>query len=89
MPKRIQRKRVKGWKKPENSVYVGRPTRYGNPYLLSEYGSTALMLYRGHVEGLVARGRLDLVALRGHDLSCWCPVGSPCHADILLEMANA
>ena len=27
-------------------------------------------------------------ALRGHDLMCWCPLGSPCHANVLLEMAN-
>lgn len=27
-------------------------------------------------------------ALRGHDLACWCPLG-PCHADVLLELANA
>ena len=26
--------------------------------------------------------------LRGHDLMCWCPLGSPCHADVLLEVAN-
>ncbi len=26
--------------------------------------------------------------LRGHDLACWCPEGSPCHADVLLELAN-
>jgi hypothetical protein len=32
MPKRIQRKRTKGWRMPENAVYVGRPTKYGNPY---------------------------------------------------------
>lgn len=30
-PKRIQRKRVKGWRMPENAVYVGRPTKWGNP----------------------------------------------------------
>ena len=28
-------------------------------------------------------------ALRGHDLACWCPLDSPCHADVLLELANA
>ncbi|WP_396917953.1 DUF4326 domain-containing protein [Mycolicibacterium sp.] len=27
--------------------------------------------------------------LRGHDLVCWCPLASPCHADVLLELANA
>ena len=31
MPKRIQRKRSKGWKMPDNAVYVGRPTILGNP----------------------------------------------------------
>ena len=34
------------------------------------------------------------VALRGHDLACWCPLVDqngnpvPCHADVLLELAN-
>ncbi|MFI0233114.1 DUF4326 domain-containing protein [Streptomyces sp. NPDC017086] len=30
-PARIQRRRTKGWRKPEWSVYVGRPTRFSNP----------------------------------------------------------
>ena len=32
MPKRIQRKRSAGWRMPEGAVYVGRPTKWGNPY---------------------------------------------------------
>lgn len=28
-------------------------------------------------------------ALRGHDLACWCPLDQPCHADVLLELANS
>lgn len=32
--KRIQRKRTKGWKMPENTVYVGRPTKWGNPFII-------------------------------------------------------
>jgi len=31
-PKRIQRKRIKGWKMPPNTVYVGRPGKFGNPF---------------------------------------------------------
>lgn len=27
-------------------------------------------------------------ALRGKDLACWCPLDQPCHADVLLELAN-
>ena len=31
----------------------------------------------------------DLTALRGHDVACWCAIGQPCHADVLLELANS
>lgn len=27
--------------------------------------------------------------LRGKNLACWCALGSPCHADVLLMIANA
>ena len=37
MPTRIQRKRTKGWKMPEGAVYVGRPTRFGNPFRVGGY----------------------------------------------------
>ena len=30
----------------------------------------------------------DLRCLAGHDLACWCPLDQPCHADVLLELAN-
>lgn len=30
--KRIQRKRTKGWRMPENTVYIGRGSKWGNPY---------------------------------------------------------
>lgn len=39
MPQRLQRKRTAGWKKPEGSVYVGRPTRFGNPFMLAPAAS--------------------------------------------------
>ncbi|MBN7571273.1 DUF4326 domain-containing protein [Mycobacteroides abscessus] len=67
MPERIQRKRTAGWRMPEGSIYVGRPTKWGNPYVAGP-------------------GR---PLLAGHDLVCWCPLDQPCHADVLLEIANA
>ncbi len=36
--KRIQRKRTKGWRMPENAKYVGRPTKWGNPFKLTSDG---------------------------------------------------
>lgn len=37
MPERIQRRRTRGWRMPEGAVYVGRPSRWGNPYGLDLY----------------------------------------------------
>ncbi|QDF17516.1 hypothetical protein SEA_PHROSTEDPHLAKE_73 [Gordonia phage PhrostedPhlake] len=36
MPQRIQRRRAKGWRMPEGAVYVGRPTKWGNPFVVGE-----------------------------------------------------
>lgn len=36
MPQRIQRKRTKGWRMPEGAVYVGRPSKFGNPFTTDE-----------------------------------------------------
>lgn len=36
MPKRIQRKRTKGWRMPPNTVYVGRPSKWGNPFKVGD-----------------------------------------------------
>lgn len=81
-PKRIQRKRAKGWRKPPNSIYVGRPTMWGNPY-------RTLDGYEDFLKQQIKQyGDLYLKVLKGKDLMCWCPLDKPCHADILLELAN-
>ena len=36
-PIRIQRQRTKGWRMPPNTVYVGRPSKWGNPFPISRY----------------------------------------------------
>jgi hypothetical protein len=105
---------------PENTVYVGRPTKWGNPFNLEACGtrSKAVRLYRAWMTGtfteksieriigggakveeqplgifyhLLIRGGLRrmLPELRGKNLACWCPLDQPCHADVLLEIANA
>lgn len=149
MPKRIQRKRTKGWRMPEDAVSVSRPSRWGNPFRFHHY--TGLVRYRPsapeqwdyegrisadgtrhdyfHPDGsvtefwvryasrdeLVQMYRATLLAptpsmqsahpgrrghflhvsldeiraeLAGKDLACWCPLDQPCHADVLLELAN-
>lgn len=113
-PKRIQRKRVKGWKMPSNTKSVTRPGKWGNPFKVVKFGGCyrvwsaihgafvglrefggkvydprlaakeAVRLYR---EGLPF-STLDVSELRGYNLACFCKEGDPCHADVLLELAN-
>lgn len=93
-PKRIQRKRTKGWRMPEGAVYVGRPTKWGNPYRVGRNmpASACVRFYREWLEGKRHNANrpsdADIASLRGKDLACFCPLDQPCHADVLLELAN-
>lgn len=48
--------------------------------------------FRNHLEAVCVAdpqaAELMFKRLRGHDLVCWCPLDKPCHADVLLELAN-
>jgi hypothetical protein len=80
MAQRIQRRRTKGWRMPPGAVYVGRPTRWGNPFR----GAEAVPQYAAWFP----TSGLDYRELRGRSLVCWCPLSQACHADILLQIAN-
>lgn len=115
MPKRIQLRRAKGWRKPAGCVSVGRGTRWGNPFKLdgtidARYLRTkmASAQWRGigshtpganedavcEFEDALNKGLLSFTIddvkreLRGKDLACWCGAESPCHAQVLLAIAN-
>jgi len=86
-PKRIQRKRTKGWKMPPNCVYVGRPTKWGNPFAVDEYGrEEAVALFKHNLTNAQIKAARN--ELRGKDLACFCKIGDLCHADVLLEVSN-
>lgn len=75
---------------PADAVYVGRPSKWGNPFkigvdgnreeVISEYKQWLMSVEQAYLI-------FYLTELRGKDLVCWCAPLS-CHADILLEMAN-
>ncbi|MEC4591582.1 DUF4326 domain-containing protein [Nitrospirillum amazonense] len=123
--RRITRSRAKGWRMPPDAIYVGRGSRWGNPFKGAALAQMAAPFFgqraddparRNHaLAGLYANWLAgwpsgvpvllsvllpsDLPAppaaeeirreLGGKDLACWCPPGSPCHADVLLAIANA
>ena len=57
-PIRIQRKRTKGWRMPENTVYVGRGSKWGNPYSVYKLKKTSSRYNRGKWCVLYSAGRL-------------------------------
>ena len=101
--KRIQRKRTKGWRMPENTVYVGRPTKWGNPFKVGDVihrdplysGRDEVVRDNDHAVQLYEkwlfnqRSANQLVSeLIGKNLACFCPLDKPCHADVLLKLAS-
>ena len=74
---------------PADAVYIGRPSKYGNPFVIGPDGSRAAVIQK-YREWLTANPKLTksvIKELSGKDLVCFC---SPkkCHGDVLLEIAN-
>lgn len=120
MAQRIQRLRTNGWRMPDGAIYVGRPTKFGNPFVLRQVAPIppqpkpmwavvyeGVVLVRWDTKDLAATDAVDrfrrlmrepwadrpaerelIASLRGKDLACWCPLDQPCHADVLLDLAN-
>lgn len=75
---------------PPGTIVVTRPTKWGNPHPLSLGREEAVRRYRDDLlAGALAVTVEDVKReLRGRDLACYCPLDGPCHADVLLEIAN-
>jgi hypothetical protein len=122
-PHRVQLSRKRGWRKPDNTVVVARPSKWGNPFRIERVQCSVPsggLCYEVRLNGVVYADHLDSVErareravelfslhtgpmgviewdddqlkrvrdeLGGKNLACWCPPG-PCHADVLLEIAN-
>lgn len=75
-------------KKEAYDVYIGRPSKWGNPYQIGIHGTRdeVIQKYRDMILGnrtLMAA----LPELRGKTLGCWC-APEACHGDVLIELAN-
>ena len=84
-------------------VCVSRPSRWGNPFSATlaaakparkpKVRAESVLRFRGAL--LADDGSLPFTIeqvrqdLRGKNLACWCPLDQPCHADVLLQVANA
>lgn len=90
-PTRITLSRRKGWRMPENSMKVTRPGKWGNPYRVGIDGDAAecVRLFKAMSESRPEYQETARVELAGKNLACFCKQGAPCHADVLLRIANS
>jgi uncharacterized phage-like protein YoqJ len=95
-PVRIQYRRGQPMRSPNGlkCVYVGRPTPFGNPFRVgtpeAPARGDAVPLFERYINWRPELIREVKAKLRGKNLACWCPCdGQPCHADILLRIANS
>lgn len=71
-------------------VYVGRPSKWGNPFVIGVDGTRKEVIerYRAYLIGTPALLAAAKSELKGKTLSCWCKP-KPCHGDVLLSVANS
>lgn len=85
----MKKTRVVHSKHESYDVYIGRPSRWGNPYVIGVDGDRSEVLVK-YEEWLRHHDMLmqDIGSLKGKVLGCWC-APLPCHGDILARLADA
>lgn len=76
-------------KKAPYDVYCGRPSKYGNPYMIGIDGTREEVIEK-YEKWL--RTQPDLIEdmknnLKGKVLGCWCKP-KPCHCDVIIKIIN-
>ena len=75
-------------KRAPHDVYVGRPSKWGNPFEIGKDGTREEVIAKYEAHLLATPALMDaLPELRGKTLGCWCAPRA-CHADILTRLAN-
>ena len=75
---------------PKDVVYIGRPSPWGNPFVMGKDGNRdeCLAKFKEWIKTqpeLIERIKKEL---KGKDLVCFC-APKPCHGNILLEITNS
>ena len=88
--KNMQGTRVVHCKRAPFDVYIGRPSKWGNPFVIGRDGNREQVIekYRAYVLAnppLLAAVKPEL---KGKVLGCWCAPQS-CHGDVLAELADS
>lgn len=89
MPKVFNRRKKDSILIPEDAVYIGRGSKFGNPFVIGVDGTRnqVCYAYEEYVKGDLKLLSAIKKELRGKDLVCYC-APLRCHGDFLLKIAN-
>lgn len=75
-------------KKSKYDVYIGRPSKWGNPFVIGRDGGRDEVIDK-YRQWLMSQQALleEVHTLKGRTLGCWCSPQS-CHGDVLAELAD-
>jgi hypothetical protein len=75
-------------KKSPHDVYIGRPSKWGNPFVIGKDGDRDQVVKK-YKEWVTQQPHLmgSLTELKGKVLGCWCSPNA-CHGDVLVDLAN-
>ena len=82
--------RVVHCKKEPYDVYIGRPGKWGNPFVIGKDGTREEVVAK-YREWLKTQPELMFAAceeLQGKTLGCWC-APQACHGDVLVDLADS
>jgi len=75
-------------KKKPYDIYIGRPSKWGNPFVIGKDGTRDEVIKKYHTWLLTQPDLLaELPTLKGKVLGCYCAPAA-CHGDILSELAK-
>lgn len=76
-------------KRSDFDVYIGRPSKWGNPFIIGQDGSRDEVIKKYELWIKKQPHLMSSISeLKGKVLGCWC-FPQPCHGDVLERLANS
>lgn len=74
--------------RPKDAVYIGRPSKWGNPFIIGVHGTRDEVIQK-YEDWIKRQDKLigALHEIRGKNLVCFC-APAKCHGDVLIKLAN-
>lgn len=87
--KRAQYRQYRDSRLPSDTMYIGRPSKWGNPFQIGKDSTREEVIskYEAWIKFQFDLMDAAKIELKGKNLACYCS-SLPCHGDVLIHIAN-